>query len=400
LSIDRGDWLERTLGPLGNDALLQSIAERLNLFARHHNIVARLNNSQFAILLSAIGQQQEAGDIAQRILKLLSLPLNINSQELFLTASIGIAFYPEDGLDFNHLLKHALTAMYHAQSQGGNRYQLYTRSLPADSTRVLILESAVYRALERQEFQIYYQPKIDGKTLTICGAEALIRWQHSTEGMISPAEFIPIAEQTGAILPIGEWVMREVCQQIDCWQKAGYAVPIAVNLSGRQFDHPNLSHKIACILAEFDLEPQWFELELTESILVENPEMAISVLCSLKDLGIKIAVDDFGMGYSSLSYLKKFPFDILKIDQSFVRNLGNDPKNLVITTTLIQLAHRLQLKVVAEGVETEAELSFLRQHNCDAYQGYFFSPPLSAESFEQLLRQGSSNIKTRRNVTA
>lgn len=388
LSLDRFEWLNRTLGSKGSDLLLQALAERLILCAGDSNSVARLDTSQFAIIVNPTAQKQNAADVAQNILNALSLPFLLNTQELFITVSIGIAVYPEDGCDLDHLLDYSLAAMHGAKNKGGNCYEFYTAALSAKSIATLELESSLHYALERNELQLYYQPKVDVQTLAIVGAEALIRWQHPTRGMVSPVEFIPIAEETGLIVPIGQWVLLTACRQAKIWHDAGFQVSMAVNLSAYQFNQPDLSYQVVEILEDRDLEPKWLELELTESILVQNPEAAIATLKELKGLGIQISVDDFGTGYSSLTYLKQFPFDTLKIDRSFVCNLINDAKNAAITTALIQLAHSLNLTVIAEGVETEAELAFLRQHHCDAMQGYLFSPPVPPPAFELLLKAG------------
>lgn len=389
LSLDRFEWLERTLGPVGCDLLIKAVADRLSLCAGTSNTVARLNAAQFAIILTAENPRQMAADFAQNILNILSLPLIIDTQDVFVTLSIGIAIYPENGRDLDHLLQHSLDAMHHAKNEGGNRYQFYQAENFEKSSQSLAIESSLHYALERNEFLVYYQPKIDIKTNKIVGAEALIRWQHPTMGMISPAAFIPIAEESGLILPIGKWVLWTACQQMKQWRDGGYPLKVAVNLSAQQFNQPDICEQVVEVLQANNLEPSCLELELTESILVQNPEAAIQILSELKGLGIEISVDDFGTGYSSLGYLKQFPFDTLKIDQIFVRNLTDDSKNAAITTALIQLAHNLKLTVIAEGVETEAELTFLRQHQCDKVQGYLFSPPVPPEVLEQKLREMS-----------
>jgi diguanylate cyclase len=354
--------------------------------------IAHLGAAQFAILLTTTNQRPEVAKIAETLIDTFSSPLSVGDREFFLTARMGIAFFGRDGRDLDTLIKHASAAREETKKPGNNPYQFYIASIGTKSQQELLLELELHQALERQEFEVYYQPKVHLRTGEIEGAEALVRWYHPERGSISPAEFIPLAERTGFIVPLGEWILRTACTQAQVWQTAGLPpIRIAVNLSGHQFSQPHLGQQIIEILQETGLDPRYLELELTESTVMQNPETAIATLSQLKALGIQISIDDFGTGYSSLSYLGQLPFDILKIDRSFVCSLTQDEKNAAITTAILQLARSLNLKVVAEGVETEDELAFFYGHDCDEIQGYWFSPPLSAPAFEEVL-SGSKRL--------
>jgi diguanylate cyclase (GGDEF)-like protein len=390
LNLDRFHRINETQGFTFGELLLQAVAERLTNCVSSNNTVARLNVDQFSILLNTIHHPQEAANIAQAILTTISEPFTLENQEIFITASVGIALYPQDHQDIDNLIKQANTAMYQATRQGGNNYQFYSPGMKVVSTDLLALEADLRHALEREEFQVYYQPQVDLKTGKIMGAEALVRWNHPERGLVSPGVFIPLAEETGLIIALGEWVLRTACAQTKMWQTNHCSsLQIAVNLSSYQFNEPNLTQKVAGILAELSFNPKLLELELTESIIVTNTEAAITTMNALRELGIQISIDDFGTGYSSLGYLQRFSFDTLKIDQCFVRNLTTDSKNTAIITAIIQMAHSLNLKVIAEGVETEIERDFLCQQECDAMQGYFFSRPIPAPDFERLLFSNS-----------
>ncbi|MBW4574021.1 MAG: EAL domain-containing protein [Aphanothece sp. CMT-3BRIN-NPC111] len=389
IGLDRFNRINNSMGFAFGDLLLKAVAERLTTCIGGNDTLGRLNTDQFAIILVTINQKQDAANFAQIILDVLSQPFKVNGYEVFITASIGIAFYSGDSGGIDTSLKQADGAMHDAKRQGGNNYQFYTNKINLVSSDPLALEADLRHVLERAELEVYYQPQVNLCTGQIVGAEALLRWHHPERGMVSPATFIPLAEETGLIIPIGEWVLRTACAQTKAWQTVGFSyLRVAVNLSAYQFNQPNLIEKIDQILAETNFNPELLELELTESIIVHNPEAAIEIFNELKLLKIQISIDDFGTGYSSLGYLQQFPFDILKIDQCFVRNITHNTKNAIITTALIQLAHGLNLKVIAEGVETEAEQAFLCQHNCDAMQGYLFSRPLPAAEFEKLLIEG------------
>jgi diguanylate cyclase (GGDEF)-like protein len=389
LSLNRFSQINSTLGHSFGDLLLKAVAKRLITCVSENDTVARLQADRFAIILATIEQRQEAANVAQTILNTLSQPFFLNSHEVFITPNIGIACYPFNGSDIDTLICNANIARDLARKQEGNSYHFYTANMSAQSSNQLALETSLRHALERAEFQVYYQPQADLQTGQIVGMEALLRWQHPDQGLVSPTEFIPLAEQNGLMIPIGEWVLKTACRQTKIWQAAGFPhLHIAVNLSGCQFSQQNLGKRLVQILEDTGLDPKCLELELTESILIKNVEVTIITLNRLRALGIQISVDDFGTGYSSLSYLKKFPIDTLKIDQSFIRNILNDSKNTAITTAMIQMARSLGLKVIAEGVETEAELSFLYQQQCDEVQGYLISRPVPAKEFERLLTTG------------
>lgn len=384
--------IHNTLGPSSGDVLLQAVAERLQKCVELMDTVAHLGAAQFAILLTKTHYRNEVAKIAETLLEAFSSPLSVGSHELFLTARIGIAFFGRDGRDLDTLIKHASAAGEETKKSGKKPYQFYIAAIGAKSQEELLLELELRQALERNEFQVYYQPKVNLLSEEIEGAEALVRWYHPERGLISPGEFIPLAEKTGFIIPLGEWILKTACAQAKDWQATGYPpIRIAVNLSGHQFNQPHLGKVIVEILKETGLDPNYLELELTESTVMQNPEIAIATLTQLKALGIQISIDDFGTGYSSLSYLRQLPFDILKIDRSFVCQLTQDAKNAAITTAILQMARSLNLKVVAEGVETEAELAFFYGHQCDEIQGYWFSPPLSAQAFEEVL-SGSKHL--------
>lgn len=387
LDLNRFSSINDTLGPSCGDSLLKEVARLLSGVVSPEDTVARLNADQFALILSPIHHQREAAHIAEALLDALSQSFLLNGQQVFITSSIGIAFYPKDARDIDTLIQLAETAMSHGKNRRGNSYQYYTSQMQVGSKDDRALESALYKSLSRNEFEVYYQPLVNLQTRQIVGAEALVRWKHPELGMISPGSFIPLAEANGLIIPIGEWVLKTAAKQTKLWHRSGFPwLRVSINLSCRQFSQPGLSEKIVEVLAATGLEPQAIELELTESILMQDVPSAIATLGQLQAKGIKIAIDDFGTGYCSLSYLKQFPFTTLKIDRCFVRNIANDATNSAITTAIIQMAHDLNLEVIAEGVETQDELAFLYQHGCDIMQGFLFSRPLPAIEFEQLLR--------------
>ncbi|MGE5658526.1 MAG: putative bifunctional diguanylate cyclase/phosphodiesterase [Actinomycetota bacterium] len=390
LGFDRFNRINDSWGYESGDLILKAAAERIVAqVGTELSTVAYLNADEFAIILAPVESKKAVGAVAQNILNTLSQPFALGSREVFITASIGIALCPRDGRELETLLRQTYKAMKYAKQQGGNRYEFYQPIFHVDTTDQLALEVDLRRALDREEFQLHYQPQVELKTGRIVSAEALLRWHHSERGIVSPAKFIPIAEETGLIESIGEWVLNTACQQIKAWQSAGLtSLRVAVNLSGRQFNQIDIRQRLVRILMDKGIGPEFIELELTESILVENVEVAIRRLKAFKDIGLKIAIDDFGTGYSSLSYLQQFPFDILKIDQCFVRDINKNAKNTAITAAIIQMAHQMNIKAIAEGVETEAELNFLREHHCDAIQGYLFSRPLPTVEFEKLVGSG------------
>jgi diguanylate cyclase (GGDEF)-like protein len=385
LSLDRFKKVNDTLGHALGYRLLREVAGRLTNCIREGETVARFEGDEFALLTHASGTDG-VGEIIYQINEALGRPFTLDDHELFLTVSIGIALYPHDGEDAHALLKNAATALYRAKEQGGNNYQFYTADMNAKALKRLTLETSLRRALERMEFAAYYQPRVDMNTGLVIGAEALVRWRHPDLGLVPPAEFIPLAEDTGLIVPLGEWVLRTACAQSKSWQESGFApLSVAVNLSARQFQQQNLSDVVARILRETGLDSHYLELELTESSIMKDAESSVRTLGELKEMGVKIAIDDFGTGYSSLGYLKRLPIDMLKIDQSFVRDVTTDPDDAALVMAIIALAHNLRLRVTAEGVETEEQRRFLHLLRCDEWQGYLCSRPLPAEAFEELL---------------
>jgi diguanylate cyclase (GGDEF)-like protein len=408
IGLDRFKRINQNLGHDFGDRLLMEVALRLSQCVRPGDILARLHTDQFAIVLASGSDQGDRPTlsdprdysaistakpmpeaIAQPILDRLTQLFCLQNREIFITASIGISIYPQDGEDVDQLMKNAGVAMSYAKQLGGNQYQSYTPTLLIESLDDLTLETNLRYAVERQELQLYYQPIVGLKQGKIVGAEALVRWHHPQQGMIPPVKFIPLAEQTGLIAPIGEWVLQTACNQTKSWQAEGLPpVRVAVNLSFRQFNQVDLSDRLVRILDESGLDPSYLELELTESILVQNVDLTISKLNELKAMGVKISLDDFGTGYSSLSYLQQFPFDLLKIDRCFVQDINTNPTNAALTNAIIQMAHSLNLKVIAEGVETREELAILYENECDNIQGYLFSRPVNAEDFKRMLQEG------------
>ena len=387
LSLDRINRINSTLGHDIGDSVLCKVAQRLSNCRENINIVARLEAAEFAIVIQPVTEKQEAAKIAQNILDIVAQPMIVKGSELYLTASIGISLSPSDAIDGDQLLKNAYTAMYNSQQQGGNNYQFYMAKVANSSINVFTQETCLRNALKRSEFEVYYEPQIEIKTGKIIGAEALVRWNHPERGRVSPGEFIPMAEEMGLIAPLGEWVLETACRQTKAWQTQGLPpLRVAVNLSARQFEQKNLTERVSQILRETNLDPKCLELELTEGLILQDETAAHQAFTVWRDMGIRIAIDDFGTGYSSLSYPKRFPFDAIKIDKSFIRDLADDRQNAAITIAIIQMAHYMNMTVIAEGVENESELTFLCAHGCDEIQGYFFSPALPMAEFEALLK--------------
>ncbi|MSQ87779.1 MAG: bifunctional diguanylate cyclase/phosphodiesterase [Betaproteobacteria bacterium] len=349
--------------------------------------VSRLGGDEFMVLIEGPPRPADVAEVAQKILAAVARPVLLEPQEFHLTASIGISVCPGDGDDLQSLMKNADTAMYRAKEQGKNNFQFYSAQINVHTLERIALESDLRHALEREEFLLHYQPKVDVGSNRIVGMEALVRWQRPGQELIAPARFIPLAEETGLIVPIGEWVLKTACLQNKAWQDQGLPrLRIAVNLSPRQFAHPSLLQDVARVLAETGLDPIWLEFEITESMVIRDPEHAVSLLRSLKEMGIHLSIDDFGTGYSSLSYLKRFPLNSVKIDRSFIQDLPGDSNHTEITQAIIAMAHSLRLGAIAEGVETEEQLRFLRLHGCNQMQGYLFSKPLPADQFLRLLQ--------------
>lgn len=387
LSLDRINRINSTLGHDIGDSVLCKVAQRLSNSRENINIVARLEAAEFAIVIQPVTEKQDAAKIAQNILDIVAQPMIVKGSELYLTASIGISLSPSDASDGDQLLKNAYTAMYNSQQQGGNNYQFYLAKVANSSINIFTQETCLRNALKRSEFEVYYEPQIEIKTGKIIGAEALVRWNHPERGRVSPGEFIPMAEEMGLIAPLGEWVLETACRQTKAWQTQGLPpLRVAVNLSARQFEQKNLTERVSEILRETNLDPKCLELELTEGLILQDETAAHQAFTVWRDMGIRIAIDDFGTGYSSLSYPKRFPFDAIKIDKSFIRDIAGDRQNAAITIAIIQMAHYMNMTVIAEGVENESELAFLCAHGCDEIQGYFFSPALPRAEFEALLK--------------
>ncbi len=392
LDLDRFKNINDTLGHASGDKFLQSIAIRLTKCIRSSDTVARLGGDEFTLLLPHIHSEEDAFKIAQKIIDNFKEPWIVGGHEFYISPSIGISTFPNDGEDAETLMKHADTAMYRAKEQGNN-YQLYSPMMNEKAFERLEMEAALRKALERQEFVVFYQPQIHTETGQIIGMEALVRWKHPEQGIIPPAKFIPLAEETGLIVPIGEWVLKTACTQNRLWQTKGYPpIRVTVNLSAAQFQQ-NLPGVVHEILTTTGLAPQWLELEITESIAMQDVNFTIIILRELRELGVQIAIDDFGTGYSSLSYLKRFPSHTLKIDKSFVKDIAHNVDDSSIATAIIAMAQNLNLKVIAEGVETMEQFNFLKQQKCDEIQGYLFSKPVPADTFEQFFKKspGKSN---------
>ncbi len=387
LDLDRFRLMNDTLGHRAGDVLLRAVATRLTGCVRDGDTVARSGGDEFAIILTGLPSPQQASHFAQQLLEAVSQPIPIESSDAYVTASIGLTLYPADAEDADSLIQQADTAMDRAKRQGGQTFQFYTADMNARALERLNLETSLRKALDRQELLVHYQPQVDLASGQLMGLEALARWRHPDLGIVSPAQFIPIAEETGLIVPIGHWVLRTACAQAQAWYAGGHPLRIAVNLSARQFQHQDVVTMVSRVLHETGLEPCCLELELTESMIMQSVEESITTLRALKALGVRLSIDDFGTGYSSLNYLTRFPIDTLKIDQSFVCNLPTDPEAVAIAATIITLAHSLHLKVIAEGVESPTQLAFLRDHGGHEAQGYLYSRPLPAEEIEGLVRK-------------
>ena len=386
LNLDRFKTINDSLGYTAGDRLLQSVAERLTSCVRESDTVARFGGDEFAILLTQIPRAQDAANVARAIKQTLDQAFLFEDQEIFVSSSIGISLYPHDGRDTAGLLKNAGAALDRAKVQGGNNFQFYTAGGTTRALKQLVLESNLRPGLERSEFIVQYQPQVDVRGFHLVGMEALVRWQHPSLGLLYPNEFVPLAEDNGLIILLGDWVMRTACAQNKLWQDAGLTpLTLSVNFSARQFQQPTFITDVARILKDTNLDPRWLELELTESSIMKDPEEAIEKLHELKLMGIKVAIDDFGTGYSSLNYLKRFPIDTLKIDKTFVSDVCKDPHDTAIVRAIINLGHALDLTVIAEGVETKEQLQYLSALECDVVQGFLFSKALSVAAFEELL---------------
>lgn len=386
LDMDRFKTINDTLGHAVGDRLLQSFAQRVTDCLRGGDTIARWGGDEFTVLLPHIKKAEDAAKIAQRILDALKQPFNLEGQQLHISSSIGIALYPQDGEDVQTLLRNADAALYRAKEQGRNNYRFYIPAMNFQASELLALENRLHEALKQEEFVVYYQPQVNIKTGEITVMEALLRWNHPTLGLVSPRKFIPLAEETGLIVPIGEWVLRTAAAQNIAWQKAGLPpLRVAVNLSVRQFQQTNLVEMVRQVLAQTELSPHFLELEITESTIMENVDKARAYIGDLHGLGVHMTMDDFGTGYSSLGYLKKFPFHTLKIDQSFVRDLKDEPQDTAIISAVMALRRGFNLRVVAEGVETKEQLELLQSLDCQEMQGHWFSRPLPAAEATKFL---------------
>ncbi|MCD2449347.1 EAL domain-containing protein [Methylicorpusculum oleiharenae] len=393
LDLDRFKLINDSMGHGVGDNLLIQVGERMVQALREADTVARVGGDEFVLVQPAISEAEDSAVIARKILDSLRSPFNCDGYELTVTTSIGIALFPEDGNDFDTLLKNADTAMYSAKQNGRDNYEFFTVGMNTETMERMSLESQLRRALEQGQFELFYQPEIDSENGRLTGMEALLRWRHPDLGLVLPGKFISLAEDTGLIVPIGAWVLREACRQNALWQRQGLApVVMAVNLSALQFRRRDLRETIADALKDYGLDASWLELELTESIVMSEAETTIATLQALKSAGIKLSIDDFGTGYSSLAYLKRFAVDKLKIDRSFICNIPSDAEDAAIVRAIISLAHELGLCVIAEGVETMEQLRFLRDQQCDLVQGYLFSKPVSAAEMGVLLQNRSITI--------
>ena len=391
LDLDRFKNINDSLGHATGDNLLQSVSRRLLASVRKSDTVSRQGGDEFVILLSETTNPEDAATSAKKILLSLSGPHSIGGQDLFIDGSIGISVYPGDGEDAETLIKNADTAMYHAKECGRNNFQFFEAEMNSKAVERQSLESGLRLALERGEFLLHYQPKVKLRTGAITGVEALIRWLRPDRGLVPPSQFIPIAEDSGLILPIGRWVLREACRQAREWQDAGLLFKrISVNVSAAEFRHKDFVEGVRTILAETGFEASRLDLELTEGVLMNDAESTASVLKALKAMGLHLAVDDFGTGYSSLSYLQQFPIDVLKIDQSFVQRISSDPNDTTIVRAIIDMGRNLKHRVIAEGIETQEQLAFLQARHCSEGQGYLFSRPLAATQMASLIRARST----------
>ena len=388
LDLDRFKVVNDTLGHAVGDGLLRQVAQRLAACMRQGDTVARFSGDEFVLIVNDLQDVEDARLIAQKVLQAFVDPFEVAGYEMFVSTSIGISIYPSDNEDEHSLLKNADAAMYRAKESGRNNFQFYTREMNARAMYRMNLENSLRHALERQEFRLHYQPKACLRTGRITGVEALLRWERPHHGLLAPADFVSLLEDTGLIVPVGDWVLGEACRQLGEWRRLGHnPVPIAINISARQFTSRNLGETIKRLLDEHQTDPRHIELELTESLLMVDTEQAVRTLEYLKALGLRLSIDDFGTGYSSLSYLKRFPIDALKIDRSFIDEVTTDAGDATITRAVIGMAHNLGLKVVAEGVEAQEQIEFLSANGCDEAQGYYLARPQIASEISKLLRQ-------------
>jgi diguanylate cyclase (GGDEF)-like protein len=384
IDLDEFKAVNDTLGHAGGDGLLKEVAARLQSAVRTGDTVARISGDEFAIVMADLVRPEDAALVAQKVIDQLADPVEIDGSEVFVTASVGIATFPADGTDAETLIGAADAAMYRAKQAGRNAYQFFTAEINQRSRARVQLGSELRRALEREEFTLFYQPKYLLATRKPSGAEALLRWNHPERGMVSPDEFIPVLEETGLIVPVSEWVIERACKDLAAWRRAACEMAVSINLSARQFRQAHLHERIKALVGSAGMDARLIEMEITESHLMQDPDHAILVMRALCDAGMRIAVDDFGTGYSSLAYLTRFPINALKIDRSFVRDMSRDKSDATIVRTIVEMAHSLGFTVIAEGVETEEQAHLLQLLRCEQAQGYFFARPMPSEDLMRL----------------
>jgi diguanylate cyclase (GGDEF)-like protein len=390
IDLDRFKIINDTYGHTVGDMLLQSAAERLRTCVRRNDVIARFGGDEFVVVMENLASRNEAASVADTVIESMGKPFRINNHDMYIGSSIGIVFSRDFEGNGESMIKKADVAMFRAKSLGRNKYQFYVADMADESNARNQLEQSLYQALERNELELFYQPQVHIKSGRLRGAEVLLRWRHPTLGLVSPAQFIDLLEETGLVLPVGDWVMRTACQQWNDWRREGLIADdqvVSVNISSYQFKGDDLVFAVGNVLSDTDLPAEMLDLELTEGTLMEDTQMSQQVLQTLKEMGVNLSIDDFGTGYSSLSYLKKFPIDCLKIDQSFVRDLTNNPDDAVIATAIIGLSHNLHMRVIAEGVENAEVLAFLAQQDCDMYQGYHYAKPMPVSDFITLLKR-------------